>query len=121
MNKVASAKKCDRCGRYYEPEATGNIGKTTAEKLQHVNVIELSICSMDYQHRVKTIDFCPACMDKQIKFLQGAEISEQSGIVHCKECNAYTETGPGTGVCPALGGVTEDDGCTMGDRKESAQ
>lgn len=45
----------------------------------------------------------------------------KAGIVRCKDCNAYTETGPGTGVCPAHGGVTENDGCTMGDRKESAQ
>lgn len=44
---------------------------------------------------------------------------KKTGIVHCKDCNAYTETGPGTGVCPAFGGVTDNNGCTMGDRKES--
>lgn len=45
---------------------------------------------------------------------------KETEIVHCKDCNAYTETGPGTGVCPALGGVAEYDGCTMGDRRLSA-
>ena len=46
--------------------------------------------------------------------------AKEDGIVRCKDCAAYTSTGPGTGVCPALGGVAENDGCTMGDPRLSA-
>ncbi len=76
------------------------------------NQLQYLIEGVAYNHGGHT-EFQVCFIGEKIVF----EETEQTGIVHCKDCNAYTPTGPGTGVCPALGGVAEYDGCTMGDRQ----
>lgn len=65
-----NAKKCDRCGHYYEPyrgQDYGVGGKTNRIVLQN----DLKAQCAGY------FDLCPACMEKQLRFLQGAEIEEK--------------------------------------------
>lgn len=74
---MVNAKKCDRCGSYYEPLTTDNIGKTTSQRLQWANMVELSICFDDYNTRILQIDMCPECMRKQIQFLQKSPLTRR--------------------------------------------
>ena len=46
-------------------------------------------------------------------------IAQVGKFVRCKDCAAYTKTGHGDGVFTCNGGTAENDGCTMGNRKES--
>ena len=78
------------------------------------NQLQYLLEGVAYNHGGHT-EFQVSFIGEKIVF----EETEQTDVVHCKDCNAYTPTGPGTGVCHALGGVAEYDGCTMGDRKES--
>lgn len=62
-----NAKKCDRCGCYYNqyPGRDYGASKTNMIALQN-----------DYMGgSTSHFDLCPACMDKQIQFLSGTELT----------------------------------------------
>ena len=61
------AKKCDRCGQYYNqyPGRDYGASKTNMIALQNNFTLKYAAC----------IDLCPACMDKQIRFLSGTELT----------------------------------------------
>ena len=61
-----NAKKCDRCGQYYahyngKSCGVGKVNTVGLKDEQGVGFI--------------TFDLCPACMDKQIRFLRGTELT----------------------------------------------
>ena len=62
-----NAKKCDRCGQYYEIYRGMDYGasKTNMIALQNDCKLQYAAC----------IDLCPACMEKQIRFLSGTELT----------------------------------------------
>ena len=54
---MASAKKCDRCGKLYEPYNTKNDAK-------HVNgIMTVNIDSYGEYYDHKPVDLCPKCKD----------------------------------------------------------
>ena len=65
-----NAKKCDRCGGYYAPYAGNKYGA------DRVNTVDLqNDCGGGaISQSIKCFDLCPACMDKQIRFLQCPEL-----------------------------------------------
>ena len=67
------AKKCDRCGRFYE---TGN----RSNVIQTGTIEELTGLFMD----AKLFDLCPLCMDELDKFLNDPNAFQCLG--NCNEC-----------------------------------
>ena len=62
-----NAKKCDRCGQYYEPYPGQDYGARKTNMIALQNDCKLQ--------DVADIDLCPACMEKQIRFLSGTELT----------------------------------------------
>ena len=63
---MALAKKCDRCGKFYEHYPIDNqTGALNAIKRAKVS----SEGEIEYMEKYK--DLCPECMDKLNKFLKG--------------------------------------------------
>lgn len=72
------AKKCDRCGKYYdeyEKEIPGEMQKSDPSKNYTTNHIGLMRYIDGFGSVVssKPIDLCPECMEKLIGFLHGDE------------------------------------------------
>lgn len=71
-----NAKKCDRCGKYYdeyEKEIPEEMLRKNEQGLTRVNHVGL-MGSADIGYSIavsKPIDICPECMDKMIDFLKG--------------------------------------------------
>lgn len=61
---MAIAKKCDRCGKFYEHYPTGNKLQCNAIRKIQRNVAGETIAKNDL-----VIDLCPECMDKFEKFM----------------------------------------------------
>lgn len=72
------AKKCDRCGRFYE---TGN----RSNVIQTGTIEELTGLFMD----AKLFDLCPICMDELDKFLNNPNAFQCLG--NCNECENYDD------------------------------
>lgn len=67
---MAFAKKCDRCGKLYEPYPTGK--KTENNALRRVRIDpDGYICSQD-----NTLDLCPECMAEFNKWMIGGKFGD---------------------------------------------
>ena len=78
------AKKCDRCGEYYQPYTNSKICsiedilKTTEKDI--VGELYSKTCSSLNKKQYFTIytyDLCPECMRKQVMFLKGTKLKEE--------------------------------------------
>ena len=58
---MAMAKKCDRCGKFYENYPTGNKSQYNALRIIQRNSIGETI------NGYTTYDLCPECMDELVK------------------------------------------------------
>ena len=62
---MAVAKKCDRCGKFYEHYPTGN-------KMEYNAIRRLCTAANNYINREEvSIDLCPKCMEEFDKFMIG--------------------------------------------------
>ena len=79
------AKKCDRCGRFYEEygeyKATNNF-ELKAEKTSMIQTGTKTKAG-DFIHK-NQFDLCPICMDKLNKFLNDPDAFQCLG--NCNEC-----------------------------------
>lgn len=68
---MALAKKCDRCGKFYEHYPIGNIPG-------EYNAIEKVRLGKNgaVEYRSSDIDLCPDCMYSFVKFMKGSKIVE---------------------------------------------
>lgn len=73
---MATVKKCDRCGKYYEP----CISRGYIKKTKIPNAIKLVIENCDGYEEYDGIkyDLCPTCMESLEKFLKGNVTLEES-------------------------------------------
>lgn len=62
---MAIAKKCDRCGKFYE--TYGDDFKANAVILTYLSKNE------HFRHDINTLDLCPECLDGINKYLFGEE------------------------------------------------
>lgn len=64
---MALAKRCDRCGEFYEP-----YDKLTPDKSSRVNAIRLASFNSDgtLHLNVRNYDICPYCMDSFFHWLR---------------------------------------------------
>lgn len=67
---MADAKKCDRCGRYYDKNETAHTG---------VRVIGIKIIRADDYCAAK-YDFCDECLGKLKNFIDGEELTDIDSI-----------------------------------------
>lgn len=77
---MAIAKKCDRCGRFYEPYSIWNGGGSRADKTGKPNGITFArlnaesseYCAAEYngipRSKFMVRDLCPACMDELLEW-----------------------------------------------------
>lgn len=64
---MSSARKCDRCGKYYEFHASKSI-----KSKQIIGIrIQTAACYFD------DYDLCPKCVDKLLKFMRIKEDGEE--------------------------------------------
>ena len=61
-----NARKCDRCGEFYA------YYKGKSYMRENVNTVSLKSDRGSFGYI--SVDLCPACMDKQIRFLRGVEL-----------------------------------------------
>lgn len=54
---MADAKKCDRCGTFYEVY----VPKKTAARLNAVDLMALCENGLSSEHLVRRMELCPAC------------------------------------------------------------
>ena len=59
---MASARKCDRCGKYFDNSSHG---------FNHIVLNNLNSISDRY---TKSLDLCPSCMDVLISWLQNKAV-----------------------------------------------
>lgn len=68
---MAIAKKCDRCGKFYEHYPIGNIpGEYNA-----IEKVRLGK-NGEVEYRSSDMDLCPDCMYSFVKFMKGSKIVE---------------------------------------------
>lgn len=68
---MADAKKCDRCGKYYDKnEKHETSGKIHGRKLAGVKTIDTNDCW--YNH----FDLCDDCLTDLFEFLSGKELKD---------------------------------------------
>ena len=65
---MANAKKCDRCGKFFEPYVTDLSGYT----VNGISAIRRFNSATSYDTRI-TFDLCPECMDGFVKWLNEPE------------------------------------------------
>lgn len=67
---MADAKKCDRCGKYYD-DYHGVVFSEAApsNKYDRMNLVRAD----DYEGRYKRFDLCPDCMKALISFIKQGE------------------------------------------------
>lgn len=65
---MAAAKKCDRCGKYYD----ANRGPKSIEGI-YVTGISINACTIHH----RDFDFCDECINKLYTFLLGHEDYDQ--------------------------------------------
>ena len=63
--KTMDAKKCDRCGRYYDQN------NNTYGLVGYKNDCLTGIRTMHYGQRDATLDLCDGCLEKLIAWLKG--------------------------------------------------
>ena len=69
---MAAAKKCDRCGKLYEPY---NI-KNDAKNFNGINTVNLDASGRYYGH--KPMDLCPECKDSFEEWLFAGKPVEEN-------------------------------------------
>lgn len=65
---MAYARKCDRCGNFYDPYTK----RSDSGPVNSLQLLETSMDGIIRQTR-KTFDLCPECMNKIINFLENKE------------------------------------------------
>lgn len=79
---MALAKKCDRCGKFYEHYPIGNIpGEYNA--LEKVRLGKHGAV----EYRSSDMDLCPDCMNSFVKFMKGSKVV---GVENNKQRNEKT-------------------------------
>lgn len=78
------AKRCDRCGRYYDPyemkipEEFRNESMPKEDRMNHIVLqgTDIRKCSGMPIGASKYIDLCPRCMEGLIRYIRGEDINE---------------------------------------------
>lgn len=69
---MANAKKCDRCGRYYDENVRFKADKSCdCERLS--KVVEMTVGG----YRYKGYDLCDNCIEDFKKFISGRKLAEE--------------------------------------------
>ncbi len=67
---MADAKKCDRCGKYYDDyDGVAFSEAITANRYDRMNLVRAD----DYYSKCKRFDLCPDCMSALISFIKQGE------------------------------------------------
>lgn len=79
------AKKCDRCGRFYEEYGEYKVVNTFEYKVKKTSVIQMGTKTGqgDFIHKSQ-FDLCPLCMDELDKFLTDPNAFQCLG--NCDTC-----------------------------------
>ena len=84
------AKKCDRCGRFYEEYGEYKATNAFEYKVKKTSVIQTGTKTKagDFIHK-NQFDLCPLCMDELDKFLNNPNAFQCLG--NCNECENYDD------------------------------
>ena len=70
---MANAKKCDRCGSFYEKNIVKTKGNSTLGGMAF-------ICLQGNIRYILDNDLCDECLNKLMRFLDGAELKAEDDI-----------------------------------------